>query len=390
MKRLVLWLTLCVFFCAPVLAQETISLTVWGPRGDQEILASLIKDFQQEHPENLYDITLEAVEEPDVWERYLEDPNVLPDIFAFVNSRFISLASDGVLLPIVENYETVVAENTATAVSSATLNGALYAYPTTEDDGYFLYYDRSVLTAEDVKTLEGILAKAEATGKRVFMDVSNGWYLASFFFGAGCSLGIDENGRQTCDFNSEAGIAAGEAIRAFTAHPAFLPGDDATLVAGMGETICAGVSGTWNAEMIRKKLGDRYGACKLPTYSLMGRQVPMGTFLGSKLIGVSVATDFPQDAGELALFLSNERAQILRFKVRAMGPSNLKAASNPEVQANAALAALLDEDAYGISPKLVLESYWAPAEAFGLAMESHSQEDMRTLLNALVAAVEGA
>lgn len=72
----------------------------------------------------------------------------------------------------------------------------LYGYPMTADNGYFLYYDKSVLSEEDVQTLDGILAKANEAGKKVFMDVSNGWYIASFFLGAGCTLGLDENGKR--------------------------------------------------------------------------------------------------------------------------------------------------------------------------------------------------
>lgn len=163
------------------------------------------------------------------------------------------------------------------------------------------------------------------------MDVSNGWYIASFFLGAGCTLGLDENGKQTCDFNNEAGVAAGEAIRAFTADPAFLTGDDSVLTGGMGDTICAGVSGTWNAAAIQEKLGENYAACKLPTFTLNGEQVQMSSFIGTKLIGVNTQTAHPVEAMMLAEFLTNEEAQQLRFEMREIGPSNSNVAASEEV-----------------------------------------------------------
>ena len=46
----------------------------------------------------------------------------------------------------------------------------------------------------------------------MFMDVSNGWYIASFFLGAGGTLSVVD-GVQVCDFNNEKGLAAGEAIK---------------------------------------------------------------------------------------------------------------------------------------------------------------------------------
>ena len=66
------------------------------------------------------------------------------------------------------------------------MDGKLYAFPMTADNGYFMYYDSSVFSAEDVKSLDKMLEVAGTAGKKVFMDLSNGWYIASFFLGAGC------------------------------------------------------------------------------------------------------------------------------------------------------------------------------------------------------------
>ena len=38
--------------------------------------------------------------------------------------------------------------------------------------------------------------------------------MAGFFLGNGCTLTLDENGNQICDFNSPQGLAAAEAVRA--------------------------------------------------------------------------------------------------------------------------------------------------------------------------------
>ena len=61
----------------------------------------------------------------------------------------------------------IIAANSAGAINAATYDGVLYGYPMTADNGYFLYYDKSVLTEEDVQTLDGILAAAEKAGKKV-------------------------------------------------------------------------------------------------------------------------------------------------------------------------------------------------------------------------------
>ncbi len=368
---------------------ETVTLKVWGSQEDQELLGVLVENFKAANPDTTWDISLGVVGEPDAKARYLEDPAAAADVFAFSNDQLLDLVNADALYEVTRNLDAIVAANSAGSIESATLDGVLYGYPMTADNGYFLYYDKSVLSEEDVQTLDGILAKANEAGKKVFMDVSNGWYIASFFLGAGCTLGLDENGKQTCDFNNEAGVATGEAIRAFTADPAFLTGDDSVLTGGMGDTICAGVSGTWNAAAIQEKLGENYAACKLPTFTLNGEQVQMSSFIGTKLIGVNTQTAHPVEAMMLAEFLTNEEAQQLRFEMREIGPSNSNVAASEEVQANIALAALAEQSQYGVSQKYVLGNFWTPSEAFGLAMENQSTDDMQSLLDSMVAQITG-
>lgn len=55
----------------------------------------------------------------------------------------------------------------------------------TADNGYFLYYDKRYLTDADVQTMDGLLAAAQAQGKKVTMDWSSGWYLYAFFGNTG-------------------------------------------------------------------------------------------------------------------------------------------------------------------------------------------------------------
>ena len=267
------------------------------------------------------------------------------------------------------------------------LGDKLYAYPMTAVNGYFLYYDKSVLTADDVKTLDGLLNAAEAKGKKVLMDVSNGWYVASFFLSAGGKLGI-KDGKQTCDFNNANGIAAGEAVKAFCGHSAFMTGEDAIFTGGIGSTVAAGVSGTWTAEAVKQKLGDRYAATKLPTVTIDGKQVQLKSFAGYKLMGVNSATKYPKEAMQLAEFLTNEENQLLRFKTRAMGPANKRAAANEAVKANAALAALAMQNEFGVSQAEVLGTTWGPLEAFGTALETKDEsKTVKQYLDAMVAQI---
>ena len=369
--------------------KTVVTLKVWASQDDQEMTKGMIDEFIAANPDKEWNISLAVVGEPDAKTKYLEDPAAAADVFAFANDQLRDLVNAGALYKVTRNAEDVKSRNGEGAVGAATLDGQLYAYPMTADNGYFMYYDNTVFTAEDVQTLDGMLAAAEAAGKKVFMDVSNGWYIASFFLGNGGTLAIDANGNQTCDFNNANGLATAEAIKAFTAHPAFITGDDTVLTAGIQDgTIAAGVSGTWNAAAISGSLGERYAATKLPTFTVDGAQVQMSSFGGYKQIGVNSQTQFPVEAMDLADWLTNEANQIKRFETRALGPSNVNAAASDAVKANVALAALSLQSQFAVSQNDVLGAYWTPAEAFGTTMEAKDYStDMQTLLDTMVAQI---
>lgn len=362
--------------------KEKVTLKVWADQAELELIEKLCNEFAAEHPEKEYTFEYGAVGAVDGKTRYLEDPAAAADVFLFADDQLVDLVKADALYEVTRNTDAIIAANTSGSINAATYEGTLYGYPMTSDNGYFLYYDKSVFTEEDLATLDGILAAANAAGKQVHMDVSNGWYLASFFLGNGCTLTI-EDGKQVIDFNNANGLAAAEAIRAFCNDPAFVTGDDSVLAGGIGDAIACGVSGTWMASAIQEKLGDNYGCCKLPTFTCDGKQVQMGSFLGCKIYGVNSQTAYPVDAMELAEYLTNEKAQIERYQVLNYGPSNVNALADETIASNLALQALSAQSEFAVS-QMVLGGFWTPAEAFGAELEAHSTADLQTMLDQLV------
>ena len=252
MKKMLCMLMALLMVCLSAAAcAETIELKVWSAQPDQAVLEELCNAFAAEHPENEWKFTYGVVGEADAQARYLEDPAAAADVFSYPDDQIITLVKADALYEVTRNRDQIIAENSAGAINAATYDGVLYGYPMTADNGYFLYYDKSVLTEEDVQTLDGILAAAEKAGKKFNMDVANGWYLASFFLGNGCQLTLDADGKQICDFNNEKGLAAAEAIRALCDHPAFLAGGQDLLQGSIGDTICAGICGTWISSAVK-------------------------------------------------------------------------------------------------------------------------------------------
>lgn len=362
---------------------QDITLKVWGDQTEQDILSTLCDEFAAAHPENNWTFEYGVVGAADAQARYLEDPAAAADVFVFPDDQLITLVDADALYEVTRNVDEIKSANAPGTIDAASLEGTLYGYPMTADNGYYLYYDKSVLTEDDVKTLDGILAKANAAGKKVHMDVANGWYIASFFIGNGCSLTLDADGKQICDFNSPAGLEAAEAIKEFCANPAYISGDDSVLQGGIGDTICCGISGPWTAVAIKEKLGDNYAAAKLPTFTCGGKQVQMASFLGCKVLGVNTQTAHPVEAMELAEFLTNEDSQIKRFEALSYGPSNITAADSDAVKADPALSALAEQSKYAISQH-VLGNYWTPAQAFGADIIAGNANDLQSMLDQLV------
>lgn len=370
---------------------EKITLKVWGPQEEQELLNEMVESFKKAHTDKEWDITFGVVSEADARQKVSEDPAAAADVFAFANDQLRDMVAAGLLYEVQREADLayIKSEISQLAIDSATLDGKVYGYPETADNGYFMYYNRSIISDDTAKDLDAILAAAQAAGKKVFMDVSNGWYIASFFLGNGGTLALDASGKQICDFNNANGLAAAQGIKAFVEHPAFLTGDDSVLAAGVQDgSIVAAVSGTWNAETISAAFGNDYAATKLPEYTDgTGKKVQMASFGGTKLIGISSQTAHPAEAMDLAMWLTNEANQVRRFEVRQIGPANIKAAESDSVKANVALAALAYQSQFAFSQKDVTGSYWGPAEALGTSLENGSATDLQAALDDMVAQI---
>lgn len=370
----------------------TVSLTVWASEEDQAYTQGLINDFIAAYPDVTFDIQLGSESESTCKDTVLTDIEAAADVFAFADDQIQALVDAGALQPVSAYYTyDVVAENAAGAVDAATVNGQLYAYPMTADNGYFMFYDSSVYSEEDVQSLDAMIAAAEASGTKIGMDLSSGWYLYSFFAGAGLELSLNEDGvTNTCTFNGAGGTDVAQAIIDYfgTGVLVNMTDDEQATAIANGE-ISACVNGTWRAETAQEAWGDNYAAAKLPTFTCGGSQVQMSSFSGCKLVGVNAYSDQIGWAMLLAEYLTNEQAQIGRFNERGLGPSNIAAAASPEVQANPAIAALAAQADYA-TPQRVGGNYWAPAQTLGeiLASGNPDNVDLQTLLDTAVEGIE--
>ncbi|MCM1282985.1 MAG: extracellular solute-binding protein [Muribaculaceae bacterium] len=345
------------------------NITIW--------VAEEVSDFTQQKAEEFlksdeaysgYTVSVEPVGEGDAAGNMITDVEGGADIYGFAQDQLTRLVSAGALQPVVGEYQSWIAENNDEGSVSATQVGDMtYAFPMTSDNGYFLYYDKSVIT--DPTSLEQIVADCEAAGKNFYFEINSGWYQPAFFFGTGCTLtyDTDADGNFTAcniDYNSDKGLVALKEIIELASSKSFQNGssiDKATNMAAI-------VDGTWDSGAAKSAFGDNYACAKLPGFTGSdGSSYQLGGFGGFKLIGIKPQTEEGKLAlcYKLAQYLTSEEVQTARYESVGWGPSNKAAQSSDAVQSDEALSALAEQLAISIPQGQYPGDYWTLATSLG-------------------------
>lgn len=370
-----------------------IQLTVSAEEDNFPMLEGMIESFKKQYPEQEFEISLTVQSDATLRDAALGDVHATADVFHFPDDQLNSLVAGGILEAI-PNANEVKKANTEGSVEAASINGTIYAYPMTADNGYFLYYNKDYFTENDLKTLDGILDAAAKAGKKLTMELNSGWYLYSFFGNVGLDFGINDDGvTNHCNWNTTegkfAGVDVAKSIMDVISHPGFLAASDGTFIENAkAGTVVAAISGVWNAVAVKETWGADYGAVKLPTFTCNGQQVQMSSFTGFKMVGVNSYSKYVDWAHKLANWITNEQNQTVRFVERNQGPSNINAAASDEVMKVPAILAVIDQSQYGVLQR-VGNNYWGACTKFvdTLIAGNPDNKPLQKLLDALVAEI---
>ena len=349
-----------------------------------------IKKFNDSQDKYTFNATVEGVGEGEAASQMLLDVPTGADLFCFAQDQTARLVQAGALSePGKAATKEVQESHEAGAVSAATVAGKVRAYPLTGDNGYYMYYDKSVITDSVDKTDLAALVKAcKDAGKNFSMELEgSGWYTASFFFATGCHTNwtVGNSGFFTSvddTFNSPAGVKAMKGMQILTQSGVYVNSSKAAdLASATGSAVV--VSGTWDASTAKSILGENLGVAELPSFKVGEETFHMGSFSGYKLLGVKPQTDANKAAGLslLARYLTNEQSQLERFEEFGWGPSNKGAQENEKVQADPILTALREQNEYATVQGQIHGSWWAIAQTLAAAgREATSDEDINAAL----------
>lgn len=355
---------------------KDITLKVWGPQEDQvdasSWLPTMCEQFNAEHPEWNITFVYEVCPEGDAGKNVTQDPSAAADVYMFANDQLGTLIQANAIAQLGGSYlDAVVADNSDSMIASVTgTDGGVYGVPFTGNT-WFMYYDTSVFTEDDIKSLDTMLEKG-----KVSFPLTNSWYIASFFFANGGTIfgdaGIDA--AAGVDFGGEKGTAVTEYLVNLYSNPNFVVDADGSGLAGLRDgSVNVLFSGTWDASAVREALGDNFGAAQLPTVTINGEAKQLQSFAGSKAIGVNPNCQNMQAAVALAVYLGSADAQLAHYEMRGIIPTSLALTSDPAIQADAVALAQANTIANTsvVQPSIPeMNNYWTPAENFGKAIVS--------------------
>lgn len=371
-------------------------LTVWSPQEDQDTnwLQDQCEAFAAEHPNWKINFNYGVCPEGEAKDNVTKDVEAAADVYMLANDNIPDLISAGALSELGGDYlGYVTSTNSDSILASVTYNDSVVAFPFTPNT-WFMYYDKSVFSEDDVKNFDTMLEKAGEAGKKVSFKLTDSWYIESFYVANGCTLFGDGTDTDAgIDFSGDKAAAVTEYLVDLAANPNFLVDADGSGLAGLGDSVAALFSGTWDAEAVKEKLGDNMGVAALPTVTIDGKEGQMKSFIGSKAIGVNPNAENQQVAMSLAAYLAGEKAQTAHYEMRNLLPSNINISLADDPIATAVTNVMTDTS---IMQPLCKEmsNYWSPAENMGKNIQSgevtkdnaaEKTEEMNTTMNTDVA-----
>ena len=356
----------------------TYDAKIWVAEEIKELTEQQIANFNATNGQGItINATVEAVGEGDAATAMTTDVEAGADIFCFAQDQAARLIQAGALAQLgVKAAELVSTSNDAGTVAAVTSGENLWAYPLTADNGYFMYYDKSVISDDIIDSLEDIIAACEASGTNLSFELENSWYIVSFFFATGCDSTWETDGdgnfiKVNDTFNSAKGLLACEGLSKVVTSKSYVNSSQASdFEATVPSSVV--VSGTWNYETAKNILGENFGVADLPSFTASnGETYHLASYNGCKLMGVKPQTDAVKAAVMhlLAQYLTNETCQLERFEAKGWGPSNLAAQTNEKVSTSEHLTALWAQNKYSVPQGQIHGSWWDIAKVIATSLK---------------------
>ena len=310
-----------------------VEMKVWTPQEDQNSgwTQQMCEKFNAAHPEWDITFTYETCGEDKAGEMVTADPTEAADVYMYANDQLGTLLNANAIAKLGGEAATYVKEsNTELITSTVTVDGSIYGIPYTANT-WFMYYDKSVFTEDDIKSLDKMLEKG-----KVAFQFGTGWYFGSFYAAGGATYcGADGTDEAAGIVLGDKGTAVTKYLVNLVKNPNFVKDDQGSGIAGLRDgSVKAIFSGTWDYATVKEILGDNIGMAQLPTINLDGEECSLKAFAGSKALGVNPNTDNMEVAVALAKFLGSEEAQLAHYEMRNIIPCHVNLLESETIKAD--------------------------------------------------------
>ena len=348
------------------------NLTLWCSENDYNLMNEASSEwavnYKHDHPElGNFVVNIEVVGEDVTGNAVLNNPENAADVFGIPSDTTSYLANAGAIyaMPnaVVNQIKTTYGEATADLTS---YNGSYYGFPYAANTALALYYDKSVFTEEDVKSLNAMLAKDGVQGKVIGND-SASFFSSTWFFTGGGELftGSDMN---VCTFDQESVAEVLEFVQNNTDK--IYTGNTSDAVQAISDgSLSAYMTGSWDAASMASAFGDNLGVAMLPKVTVNGTTYQMKCFGGIKYYAVNAETNQPEAALSLAQYLASPDVQLMKYNYYLnMGqrylPTAISLVENETIAADPVVLAYLQQGEHIVVQEPVIPSeWWGDAEA---------------------------
>ena len=348
------------------------TIKLWVPTGAKASYEEIVKKFEDESG---YKVNIIESNDSKAQENVKKDPEKAADVFSLPHDQLGQLVESGVIQEIPDDYAKEISEQaTEQAIAGAQYNGKTYAFPF-GIESQVLFYNKSKLSADDVKNYETITTKA--TFGDTFKSM-NAYDTAPLFMSVGDTL-FGENGETVDGTNwaNEAGVSVLKWIADQKNNSGFVNTTAENTMSKFGDGSVAAIeTGPWDLSAAQEAVGkDNLGIAVYPKINIGGKDVQQKAFLGVKLFAVNQApagsdTDRIAASYKLASMLTSEESQENQFTYegRNIIPSNKAVQKSDKVQsdelAQAVITLASSSDYTVVTPKLSqMTTFWTESAA---------------------------
>jgi arabinogalactan oligomer/maltooligosaccharide transport system substrate-binding protein len=313
-----------------------------------------------------YAVSVESVDTGSAAGKFLDDTDAGADIFTIAHDNLGRLiAGASAIGPITDQRLLAQITNDNPVIFHDIVKGGVGTPPVEYTFGVpyisqalVLYYNKDYISDEDVKTWEGIWAKARANGKQsVTINGDDGYNNSFLVLAARATDGAEvaqlyEHGVLTnCNFTSDLAVATMQWGQRFftdtspdgrTNYGAKRVSDSGWEIELANEVSLSLIGGAWNFSAARSALGSKLGIAPLPTFTLTaadvagtnitaGTVMKSGTFADAKMFVMKKITNDDARVAQLQnilLYLSSKEIQEGAFEFC----QNLPAYKNASVE----------------------------------------------------------